>query len=50
VREREAGEPLPLDSVRGEVRYALLAERGEGALRTAIEELRRRYRVEVAAR
>jgi len=31
------------------VRYALLAERGESALQSAIEELRDRYQVRVAA-
>jgi parvulin-like peptidyl-prolyl isomerase len=41
--------PLPLDAVWGEVRYALLVERGERALQKAIEELRQRYQVRVAA-
>jgi parvulin-like peptidyl-prolyl isomerase len=49
VRERTPGEPIPLGAVRNEVRYALLAERGERALESAIEELRDRYRVRVAA-
>ena len=50
VHERTRAEPIPLGSVRGEVRYALLAERSERALESAIEELRQRYRVEIAAR
>ena len=49
VRERMPGAPLPLGAVRNEVRYALLAERGERALQRAIEELRDRYQVRVAA-
>lgn len=48
VRERTPGAPLSLASVRGEVRYALLAERGEQALDRAIEELRQRYQVRIA--
>jgi len=49
VRERTPGAPLPLGAVRNEVRYALLAERGERALQRAIEGLRDRYQVRVAA-
>ena len=49
VHEQTPGAPLPLAAVRNEVRYALLAERGEQALRRAIEELRDRYQVRVAA-
>jgi len=48
VRERRPGGPLSLASVRGEVRYALLAERGDQALERAIEELRQRYQVRIA--
>jgi parvulin-like peptidyl-prolyl isomerase len=48
VRERRPGAPISLASVRGEVRYALLAERGEQALGRAIDELRRRYQVRIA--
>lgn len=49
VRERTPGEPLPLASVRNQVRDALLAERGERALERAVEELRDHYQVSVAA-
>jgi len=49
VRERIPGAALPLGAVRNEVRYALLTERGERALQGAIEELRDRYQVRVAA-
>ena len=49
VRERTPGAPLPLGAVRNEVRYALLVERGARALQKAIEELRDRYQVRVAA-
>ena len=49
VRERMPGAPPPLGAVRNEVRYALLAERGERALQRAIEGLRDRYQVRVAA-
>jgi parvulin-like peptidyl-prolyl isomerase len=49
VRERTSAAALPLGAVRNEVRYALLAERGERALQGAVEELRDRYRVRVAA-
>jgi parvulin-like peptidyl-prolyl isomerase len=48
VHEREPGGPLPLASVHNEVRYALLAERGDEALRSAVGELRQRYRVRIA--
>jgi parvulin-like peptidyl-prolyl isomerase len=48
VRERRPGGPASLASVRGEVRYALMSERGEQALRRAIEELRGRYQVNIA--
>jgi parvulin-like peptidyl-prolyl isomerase len=49
VHEQTPGEPIPLGSIRNEVRYALLAERGEGALQEAIEELRDHYQVRIAA-
>lgn len=48
VHEREPGGPAPLASVRSEVRYAWLAEREDAALRSAVQELRRRYRVRIA--
>jgi len=48
VRERSPAAPFPLASVRGEVRYALLAERGEQALGRAIDELRQRYQLKIA--
>jgi parvulin-like peptidyl-prolyl isomerase len=48
IREQSPGEPIPLAAVRGEVRYAVLAERGEEALEKAIEELRKRYQVTIA--
>lgn len=47
VHERIPGRIPPLDAVRDEVRYALLAERGERALHRAVAELRGRYRIEV---
>jgi parvulin-like peptidyl-prolyl isomerase len=49
VHERTPGAPVPLDSVRSEVRHALLAERRERALQGAIEELSDAYQVEIAA-
>jgi hypothetical protein len=48
IRERSPAGLIPLASVRSEVRYALLAERGEQALERAIAELRRRYQVRIA--
>ena len=49
VHERTPGEPIPLGAIRNEVRYTLLAERSERALQEAIEELRDRYQVKIAA-
>jgi hypothetical protein len=43
VHERTPARETPLAVVRGEVREALLAERGEAALRRALAELRERY-------
>ena len=48
VHERLPEEPLPFESVREPVRYALLAERREQALARALEVLRERTRVLVA--
>ena len=43
VQERSAARETPLAIVRGEVREALLAERGEAAVRSALARLRARY-------
>jgi hypothetical protein len=43
VQERSAARETPLAIVRGEVREALLAERGEAAVRSALAKLRERY-------
>jgi hypothetical protein len=43
VHERSAPRETPLEIVRGEVREALLAERGEAAVRAALAELRVKY-------
>lgn len=45
VRERSAPRETPLEVVRGEVREALLAERADAAVRTALAQLRARYRL-----
>jgi parvulin-like peptidyl-prolyl isomerase len=47
IHQRIPGEPLPLESVRERLRQALLAERGERAVREALAALRSRYRVRV---
>jgi len=41
VREQVPPRPMPLDSVRGRVEDALRAERGDAALRAALQQLRR---------
>jgi hypothetical protein len=47
VHERRPAAPLPIASVREEVRHAVLAERGQRALRRALDELRDGYHVTV---
>lgn len=49
VEERTPRSLPALDTVRNEVRYAVLAERGEQARRASLARLRERYTVEIAA-
>jgi len=49
VQERSAARETPLAIVRGEVREALLAERGEAAVRSALARLRAHYALAPAA-
>jgi parvulin-like peptidyl-prolyl isomerase len=49
VHERSAARETPLATVRSEVREALLAERGDAAVRGALAQLRARYGLAAAA-